>query len=104
APVFYAIGLVMLFLVLTPLGVTRNNQKAWLALPLIGQFQPSEFVKIPTVLMLAKYFGAKKGGTLKLKEILIGGAIFVGPIVLIMLEPDAGQAITYFPILAAIFF
>jgi len=54
--------------------------------------------------MLAKYFGAKKSGTLTLKEILIGGAIFAGPIVLIMLEPDAGQAITYFPILAAIFF
>ncbi len=35
---------------------------------------------------------------------LIGGAIFAGPVGLIMLEPDAGQAITYFPILAAMFF
>jgi|KBSSwiStaDraftv2_1062776.scaffolds.fasta_scaffold69085_2 rod shape determining protein RodA len=104
APVFYVIGLVLLLLVITPLGVEVNGQKAWLKLPVIGQFQPSEFVKIPTVLMLAKYFGAKKSGTLTLKEILIGGAIFAGPIVLIMLEPDAGQAITYFPILAAIFF
>src|SRR6185369_16849528 len=104
APVFYVIGLVLLLLVITPLGVEVNGQKAWLKLPVIGQFQPSEFVKIPTVLMLAKYFGAKKSGTLTLREILIGGAIFAGPIVLIMLEPDAGQAITYFPILAAIFF
>jgi rod shape determining protein RodA len=104
APVFYVIGLVLLFLVLTPLGVTVNNQKAWLKLPLIGQFQPSEFVKIPTVLMLARYFGAKKGGTLTLKEMLIGGAIFAGPLILILLEPDAGQAITYFPILGAMFF
>jgi rod shape determining protein RodA len=104
APVFYVIGLVLLLLVVTPLGVEVNGQKAWLKLPLIGQFQPSEFVKIPTVLMLAKYFGAKKSGALTLREILIGGAIFAGPIVLIMLEPDAGQAITYFPILAAMFF
>ena len=104
APVFYVIGLVMLFLVLTPLGVQVNGQKAWLKLPLVGQFQPSEFVKIPTVLMLAKYFGARKPGTLSLKEMIIGGAIFAGPILLIMLEPDAGQAITYFPILAAMFF
>jgi rod shape determining protein RodA len=104
APLFYVIGLVLLFLVVTPLGVEVNGQKAWLRLPVVGQFQPSEFVKIPTVLMLAKYFGNKKGGALTLREMLIGGAIFAGPIVLIMLEPDAGQAITYFPILAAMFF
>ena len=104
APVFYVIGLVLLFLVLTPLGVQVNGQKAWLKLPLVGQFQPSEFVKIPTVLMLAKYFGARKARSLTVREMLIGGAIFAGPVGLIMLEPDAGQAITYFPILAAMFF
>lgn len=104
APVFYVIALVLLLLVLTPLGVQVNGQKAWVRLPLVGQFQPSEFAKIPTVLMLAKYYGARKGSTLQLREMLIGGAIFGGPIALIMLEPDAGQAITYFPILAAMFF
>jgi len=104
APIFYVIGLVLLFLVLTPLGVTINGQKAWVRLPLVGQFQPSEFVKIPTVLMLAKYYGARKGTLLTLREMLIGGAIFAGPVLLIMLEPDAGQAITYFPIFAAMLF
>ena len=104
APVFYGIGLVLLLLVLTPLGHESHGQKAWLKLPVIGQFQPSEFVKIPTVLMLAKYFGAKKAHFLKFREMLIGGAIFAGPVLLIMLEPDTGQAITYFPILAAMFF
>ncbi|MBV9215886.1 MAG: rod shape-determining protein RodA [Acidobacteria bacterium] len=104
APVFYAVGLVMLLLVLTPMGATINGQKAWLALGPLGRFQPSEFVKIPTVLMLAKYFGARKAGNLTLKEMLIGSAIFGGPLLLILLEPDVGQAITYFPILAAMFF
>ncbi len=104
APLFYGIGLVLLLLVLTPLGVEVNGQKAWLKLPLIGQFQPSEFVKIPTVLMLAKYFGNRKARTLTLKETLIGSAILAGPVGLIMLEPDAGQALTYFPILAAVLF
>jgi rod shape determining protein RodA len=104
APVFYIFALVLLLLVLTPLGVTVNNQKAWVRLPLIGQFQPSEFAKIPTVLMLAKYFGARKARELTLREIMIGAAIFAAPVGLIMLEPDAGQAITYFPILAAMFF
>ncbi|MFN2501844.1 MAG: FtsW/RodA/SpoVE family cell cycle protein [Pyrinomonadaceae bacterium] len=104
APIFYGIGLVLLLLVLTPLGVEVNGQKAWLKLPVVGQFQPSEFVKIPTVLMLAKYFGARKPRTLQLKEMLIGGAILAGPVGVIMLEPDAGQALTYFPLLGAVYF
>lgn len=103
APIFYGIGLILLLLVLTPLGVEVNGQKAWLRI--FGlQFQPSEIAKISTVLMLAKYFGAKKGGSLTFREMLIGTAIFAGPVALIMLEPDAGQAITYFPILATMFF
>lgn len=104
APFFYGFGLLLLFLVLTPLGVEVNGQQAWVRLPVVGQFQPSEFAKIPTVLMLAKYFGNRKPGTLRLKEALIGGAILAGPVGLIMLEPDAGQAMTYFPILAAVLF
>lgn len=104
APIFYIFGLILLLLVLTPLGVQVNGQKAWLRLPIIGQFQPSEFVKIPTVLMLAKYFGASKGYSLTLRQMAVGTAIFAGPVLLIMLEPDAGQAITYLPILAATFF
>jgi rod shape determining protein RodA len=104
APFFYGLGLLLLLLVLTPLGVEVNGQRAWLWLPGIGQFQPSEFAKIPTVLMLAKYFGARKPSVLALKEVLIGSAILAGPVVLIMLEPDAGQAITYFPILAVVLF
>ncbi len=104
APLFYVFGLLLLVLVLTPLGVKVNGQQAWLKIPLIGQFQPSEFVKIPVVLMLAKYFGGRKAEFLTIKEILVGIAILAAPLALIMLEPDAGQAITYFPILAVIFF
>ena len=105
APFFYGFGLLLLALVLTPLGVEVNGQQAWLKLPVIGQFQPSEFVKIPTVLMLAKYFGARRRRrSSPLRKCLIGAAILAGPVGLIMLEPDAGQAITYFPILAAVLF
>lgn len=105
APVIYGIGLVLLALVLVPgLGVKVNGQTAWLKLPVIGQFQPSEFVKIPVVLMLAKYFGDRRSQSLTIKEILIGVAILSAPVALIMLEPDAGQAMTYFPLLAVMFY
>ncbi len=104
APFFYGFALLLLFLVLTPLGVEVNGQQAWVRLPIVGQFQPSEFAKVPTVLMLAKYFGARRSGTLRLKEVMVGCAILAGPVGLIMLEPDAGQALTYFPILGAVLF
>jgi rod shape determining protein RodA len=105
APVFYGIGLFLLLLVLIPgLGVKVNGQTAWLNLPLLGRFQPSEFVKIPVVLMLAKYFGERRTGSLSLREFAIAVGILAMPVALIMLEPDAGQAITYFPLLATVLF
>ena len=101
----YGIGLFLLILVLVPgIGMKINGQQCWIKVPFIGQFQPSEFVKIPVVLMLAKYFGARRSGSLKFKEFLIGCAILVAPLALIMLEPDAGQSITYFPLLAVVVF
>lgn len=105
APYLYAFGLILLILVLVPgLGVKVNGQQAWLKLPIIGQFQPSEFVKIPVVLMLAKYFGARRDQTLSIRETLVGIGILAVPLGLILLEPDAGQAITYFPLLAVVIF
>jgi rod shape determining protein RodA len=105
APVFYVAGLVLLLLVLIPgLGLKINGQRAWLKMPVIGQFQPSEFFKIPTVLMLTYYFSRPRQGALKLKEALTGGLILAVPVGLILLEPDAGQAMTYFPLLAVMLF
>jgi rod shape determining protein RodA len=105
APFLYGIGLFLLILVLIPgLGVKVNGQQAWLNVPFLGRFQPSEFVKIPVVLMLAKYFSERRMGPLTFREFFIAVAILAAPIFLIMLEPDAGQAITYFPLLAVILF
>ena len=105
APIFYAIGLILLILVLIPgLGVKINGQRAWLLVPFIGRFQPSEFVKIPVVLMLAKYYGNRRAGNLKFSEIFVGVLILAAPVFLILLEPDAGQAITYFPLFAVVLF
>jgi rod shape determining protein RodA len=105
APFFYAFGLILLVVVLIPgIGMKINGQRCWIRTPLIGQFQPSEFVKIPTVLMLAYYFGRIRARVLGWKEIAIGCGILALPVGLILLEPDAGQAITYMPLLAVVLF
>jgi rod shape determining protein RodA len=105
APAFYIFGLVLLVLVLIPgIGMKINGQRCWIKTPGIGQFQPSEFVKIPTVMMLAYYFGKVRHRALAWREILIGIGILALPVGLILLEPDLGQAITYTPLLAVVLF
>jgi rod shape determining protein RodA len=105
APAFYVLGLILLVIVLIPgIGMKINGQRCWIKLPGIGQFQPSEFVKIPVVMMLAKYFGKHRSGNLRWREFFVGCAILGLPIALIMLEPDVGQAITYLPLLAVVLF
>jgi rod shape determining protein RodA len=105
APVLYILGLVLLVIVLVPgIGMKINGQRCWIKLPGAGQFQPSEFVKIPVVLMLAKYFGKHRSRLLSWKEFAIGCAILGLPIGLILLEPDLGQALTYLPLLAVVLF
>ncbi len=105
APAFYVFGLVLLIVVLIPgIGLKINGQRAWIRVPGIGQFQPSEFVKVTTAMMLARYFGKHRAGALTLKEMAIGGSILALPIFLILLEKDVGSVLTYVPILATVLF
>src|SRR3954469_9844068 len=105
APAFYIFGLILLVIVLIPgLGLKINGQRAWIKVPGIGQFQPSEFVKVTTAMMLARYFGKNRVQVLTFKEMIIGGVILALPLGLIMLEPDAGSVLTYLPILAVVLF
>ncbi len=105
APAFYVFGLVLLVIVLIPgIGLRINGQRAWIKVPGIGQFQPSEFVKVTTAMMLARYFGKHRVSTLNVKEMAVGGLILAVPIFLILLEHDVGSVLTYLPILAIVLF
>jgi rod shape determining protein RodA len=105
APAFYIFGLILLILVLFPgIGLKINGQRAWIKVPGIGQFQPSEFVKVTTAMMLARYFAKNRVQPLSIKEMFVGGVILALPILLILLEPDVGSVLTYLPILAVVMF
>jgi len=106
APAFYIFGLMLLIIVLIPgVGLKINGQRAWIKIPGgIGQFQPSEFVKVTTAMMLARYFGRNRVQNLSFKEMIVGGLILALPCGLIMLEPDVGSVLTYIPILAVVLF
>lgn len=105
APAFYVFGLLLLVLVLIPdIGMKVNGQRAWIRVPGIGQFQPSEFVKVTTAMMLARYFGRQRMEALTVKEMALGGLILALPIGLILMEPDVGSVLTYLPILFVVLF
>jgi rod shape determining protein RodA len=105
APAFYVFGLILLVIVLVPgIGLKINGQRAWIRVPGVGQFQPSEFVKVTTAMMLAWYFGKHRAQVLTVKEMAIGGLILALPIILILGEHDVGSVLTYLPILAIVFF
>src|SRR5262252_7139659 len=107
APVFYIFGLLLLVLVLIPIkgmSLQINGHRAWLRVPGLGTFQPSEFVKVTTAIMLARYFGKLRQTALTLKEMAMGCAILGLPILLILAEHDAGSVLTYVPILLVVFF
>src|SRR4028119_2022946 len=80
APAFYLFGLFLLVIVLIPgIGIRINGQQCWIRMPVVGQFQPSEFVKIPTVLMLAYYYSRVRQRSLAVRDILAGGLILALP-------------------------
>src|SRR5687768_6396716 len=105
APAFYVFGLILLAVVLIPnVGLRINGQRAWIKVPGIGQFQPSEFVKVTTAMMLAWYFGKHRTQALSVHEMIVGGVILALPCILILMEPDVGSVITYLPILFVVLF
>ncbi len=90
-PWLYAIGLVLLLLVLTPQGVEVNGSQRWLNLGFM-RFQPSEIMKLATPMMIAWYFDHCKLPPHWL-TVILAFIICMIPAVLIFWQPDLGTAL-----------
>lgn len=62
---------ILLFLVITPLGVTRNGAKRWLGIGETLQFQPSEIMKPVLVLAIATYLSRNTKKISELKGYIV---------------------------------
>ncbi len=74
--------------------------KRWINIPHTGiHFQPSEWVKLILILVLARFFWSRAGRPLTWTD--IGKAFFlVGvPLLFVLKQPDLGTSLTYVPIL-----
>ncbi len=100
APLFYALGLGLLVLVLI-VGHERGGARSWLALGPLGG-QPSELAKLATALVLTRYLSQVKRPRLRPREILAAGALVAAPMALVALEHDLGGAMMFLPILAGL--
>jgi rod shape determining protein RodA len=91
SPVVYAIGLVLLILVLVA-GTEAKGAQRWLSLPGLGRFQPAEVMKLAVPAMVAWYFSER---SLPPRALDIGVvlALVMTPAMLIGMQPDLGTAI-----------
>jgi rod shape determining protein RodA len=90
SPWFFALGIILLVLVLTAGDVGKGAQR-WLDLYVI-KFQPSEMMKLITPMMLAWYLSERPLPPTA-KSLLISAILVILPTVLIALQPDLGTAI-----------
>jgi rod shape determining protein RodA len=84
---FFVALLILVFFV----GHTVNGARSWFS---FGGFsiQPSDFMKIVLIFVLAKYFSRRHVAIGQVRHLLISGAYAFVPFVLVFLEPDFGVA------------
>ncbi len=89
----FIVSIIFLILVLIPgIGLVRGGARSWIGIGSVS-FQPSEFMKLTMVLLLAKYLGKYDQDLIKFKNfiflIILIGVVFA----LIMLQPDFGTGL-----------
>ncbi len=99
APWAYGVCLVALVAVKL-VGHKALGARRWIQIGSI-QFQPSEWVKLVLILMVARYFANLGGRNLTWRDILKALAMVGVPMVLVLIQPDLGTTLIYAPILVA---
>jgi rod shape determining protein RodA len=97
----WAYGVSLVALVAVKLfGTKVLGARRWIKLGPM-HFQPSEWVKLILILVVARYFANLGGRSLSWKEIFKAFLLVGLPMVLVLIQPDLGTALTYTPILIA---
>ena len=95
-PVIYAISVFSLLLVFVPgLGTKIAGARAWIQLPGGFTIQPSEFVKIAVILMMAVILSEKDRADQEPrdKDVLISLGLAVLPLLIILVQNDTGSVL-----------
>lgn len=71
-----------------------NGARAWIGVANLG-IQPAEFAKIGAALLLARYISDLNIKQLNISSVMLAILILVVPMVLILLQPDAGTFVVF---------
>ena len=97
----YAVSVVALVLVRTPLGSSAQGAKRWFGFGGL-QLTPSEFAKIALILMLASVLSELRSPEPTLYDVIRVTAIAAVPMVLVFVQPDIGTTIVLTAILGGV--
>lgn len=86
--------LAVFFVGVRALGATR-----WLRIPGVGLFQPSEWVKLVLIIVVARYFASLNPRDVTWPDVLKGILLVAVPWVMVYKQPDLGTSLTYLPVL-----
>ena len=98
APLAYGFGILCLLAVLI-IG-EGDGPRSWIRFGAVG-FQPSEFAKLATILMLGRLLGARQTPPAHLWDTLPFVGVVALPMFLVFLQPDLGTATVFAAILVA---
>jgi cell division protein FtsW len=105
APLFFFIGLCLLFLLFTKYGITLKGATGWLDIPGLPSIQPVEIVKITLILYLARWLEKRQEVVRSLEEGFLPYSFIVGlVVVLLALQPDFGAILVIVPSVFAMYF
>jgi len=97
---YWAYGVSLVSLIAVKLfGTTVLGGKRWIKLPGGIHFQPSEWVKLVLIVVMARYFWGLAGRQLSWPDIGKVAALVGIPFYLVFKQPDFGTSLTYLPIL-----
>jgi len=97
------IVIVVLLIITTIFGTPVRNTRAWLNFGVFS-IQPSEFMKLALVIILAKYLEIRERDISKLRELVVPTVLTFIPMLVILKQPDFGTAIIFIPILLTMLF
>jgi len=97
------VGLCAVMGVVLLAGAATRGSKRWIDIGFFT-FQPSEFGKVLLALALAGFLAGNARGVTRLSVPLKAILLAAGPIGLVFLQPDAGTALVYTAVLAAVLF
>lgn len=85
-------------------GVVKGGAIGWYELPMGLDFQPAELMKLILIITISAYLASRGGERLRFgRDVIVIGLVVFVPFVLVLMQPDLGNAVIYVVILLGMY-